>query len=189
MPDFVSSDSYALAIVIGCFVVGAWLGSWFPDVDQKIGFLRHRSIATHGFLMPALLLGGLGAARLERVDWFVAGFAAGVAVHLAFDLFPGSWRGYALISVPLLGGLSKRASIAWLVASVFLCMSASVILARGEHGLTVYGVTIVALYVYGVVKQRERVAGPLLTLLALGTAAATWTLATDGRYVRDVLPL
>ena len=187
--DLANPDIVSVAIAVGCFAVGAWLGSWFPDIDQKIGFLRHRSIVTHGFLMPAILLIGVGVTRVERVDWFIAGFAAGVAVHLAFDLFPESWRGYALITTPLFGGMSKRVSILWLFVSVFLCLSISVILARGEIGLIAYAVALFVLYVYGVIAQRESAVGPMLTLLVLGAGAAAWTLATDGRYVRDLLPL
>ena len=187
--DLAISDLLTAAISIASFALGAWLGSWFPDVDQKIRFLRHRSIVTHGFLLPVLLLVGVGATRLERVDWFIAGFAAGVSVHLAFDLFPEGWRGYALISAPIFGTLSKTASMIWLAASVFLCLSISVVLARGQVGLVTYGAALLLLYLYGVVSQKERIAGPLLTLIAFGWGAASWTLVTDGRYIRDLLPL
>ena len=185
-----NADSLNAAVLVVCFAIGAWLGSWFPDIDQRIGFLRHRSIVTHGVWMPALLLVGVGVARLERVDWFIGGFAAGVAVHLAFDLFPDGWRGYALITVPVVGAMSKNVSRVWIALSVFVCLSIAVILAdgHGRVGLIAYGVSLWMLYAYGVVVQKERLAGPLLTLLVLGGGAAMWTLATGGRYVGDLLP-
>ena len=177
--DQLNADTLSAAILVVCFVIGAWLGSWFPDIDQRIGFLRHRSIVTHGIWMPALLLVGVGVARLDRVDWFIGGFAAGVAVHLAFDLFPDGWRGYALITVPIVGAMSKNVSRAWIALSVFACLSIAVILAdgHGSVGLIAYGASLWMLYAYGVVAQKERLAGPLLTLLVLGGAAATLPVA------------
>ena len=83
LADALRSDVLALAVALACFGAGAWLGSWFPDTDLKIRFLRHRSAVTHGFILPALTLLAVGAARNERVDWFIAGFSAGVAAHLS----------------------------------------------------------------------------------------------------------
>lgn len=189
--DQLNPNTLSTAILVACFVIGAWLGSWFPDIDQRIGFLRHRSIVTHGIWMPTLLLIGVGVARLDRVDWFIGGFAAGVAVHLAFDLFPDSWRGYALITAPVVGAMSKNVSRVWIALSVFACLSIAVILAdgHGRVGLIAYGASLWMLYAYGVVRQKESFAGPLLTLIVLGGAATMWTLTTDGRYVYDLLPM
>ena len=187
--SFADEDTLSLSVIVAFFVVGAWLGSWFPDVDQKLRYLRHRSVVTHGFVMPAILLIGLGVARLERVDWFIAGFSVGIAVHLAFDLFPESWRGYALITIPGFGAMSKLVAMAWLTLSVFACLSIGVILAPGQTGIICYGVVMFLLYAQGVIVQRERMIGPMLALVVLGFGAAMWSVATDGRYFRDLLPL
>ncbi len=187
--DFADQDTIEIGVVVAFFAVGAWLGSWFPDIDQKIRYLRHRSVVTHGFVMPALLLIGLGVTRLDRVDWFIAGFSVGIAVHLAFDLFPESWRGYALITLPGFGAMSKTVAKLWLALSVFACLSIAVILAPGRTGIICYGVAMFLLYAYGVISQKERFAGPLLALVTLGSGAAMWTVATNGRYFRDLLPL
>lgn len=189
--DQLNPDTLSTSILVACFAIGAWIGSWFPDIDQRIEFLRHRSVVTHGIWLPALLLVGVGVARLERVDWFIGGFAAGVAVHLAFDLFPDSWRGYALITVPVVGAMSKNVSRAWIALSVFVCLSIAVILAdgHGRVGLIAYGASLWMLYAYGVVRQKESFAGPLLTLLLLGGAATMWTSAMEGRNVYDLLPV
>jgi|SRR5579862_6755720 len=37
-------------------VVGVAIGVRFADIDQHVPFLVHRSILTHGFLVPLLLL-------------------------------------------------------------------------------------------------------------------------------------
>ena len=151
-----------IAIGVAFFAVGAWLGGRFPDIDYKVS-LDHRSIVTHGFLMPALLLIGVGMTRLEWADWFVAGFSAGVAVHLAFDLFPKGWKGFALIKVPIFGPLSKAASAVWLFVNMFLCMFMSVYisLARGPASVIICGVILVGLGLYYVVKK-EPILGALL---------------------------
>ena len=187
LSDALRSDALALAIALACFGAGAWLGGWFPDVDLKIRFLRHRSAVTHGFVLPALMLLAVGAARNERVDWFIAGFSAGVAAHLAFDLFPESWRGYALISAPIFGSMSRRASKAWITLSAFACLSASLLLADGVAGAIACAVALAALYIHGVAKQNESAFGPLVALTVLGAGA--WALAQNAERVRDMLPL
>jgi hypothetical protein len=170
-------DQHALALVIGvaCFAIGAWLGSWFPDIDRiQLFRLRHRSTVTHGFLMPVLTFFVAGATRIEWADWIVAGIAAGVALHLAFDLFPGKWRGFALVDVPKYGRCTKTVSVVWLFVNVFLCagMSVSIIPTLGILSFTACVATLAALYLYGVGKKKEHyAAGPLLALLALGADA------------------
>ena len=182
-----NADTLALAVAVACFAVGAWLGSWFPDVDLKIRFLRHRSIVTHGFILPALMLLAVGAARNERMDWFIAGFATGVAAHLAFDLFPESWRGYAMISAPIFGSLSRRASKAWIALSAFVCLSASMLLADGMPGAIACAVALAALYAHGVAAKKESAVGPFITLAILGPGA--WALASNAAALREALPI
>ena len=185
LADLLRSDTLALAVALACFGAGAWLGGWFPDIDLKIRYIRHRSILTHGFIMPALMLLVVGAARNERVDWFIAGFATGVAAHLAFDLFPESWRGYAMISAPIYGSLSRRASKAWIALSAFACLSASLLLAPGAAGAVACAVALAALYIHGVTAQKESAVGPFIILVILGSGA--WALASNADYLRELL--
>ena len=185
LADLLRSDTLALAVALACFGAGAWLGGWFPDIDLKIRYLRHRSILTHGFIMPALMLLVVGAARNERVDWFIAGFATGVAAHLAFDLFPESWRGYAMISAPIFGSLSRRASKAWIALSAFACLSTSLLLAPGVAGAVACAVALAALYIHGVTAQKESAVGPFIILVILGSGA--WALASNADYLRELL--
>ena len=187
MLEFADPALLTFAIGVASFAAGAWLGSWFPDIDLMMkSFLGHRSIVTHSFLIPALLLVAAGMARLEWADGFVAGFSAGVALHLAFDLFPKK-TGTALITSPIFGKkgflshrkLSKNASVVLLFVSVFLSMSAYVIMARTPAGIVTCGATLAALSWYGVAVKKEQIAGPLLTMLALG--AAFWTFNPNPR--------
>jgi hypothetical protein len=170
--EFASPDVLTIAIGIACFAVGALLGSQFPDIDRfAFSRLRHRSAVTHSFLIPGLLLIGGVLTQVEWADWLVAGFSAGVAMHLAFDLFPGKWRGFALIDVPKLGRLTRNLSAAWLFASVFMCViiSVSIFPAFGPAGILAYVTVLAALYLHGIVAKKEHfAAGPLLTILTLG---------------------
>ena len=93
--------------LIGVFVfgLGAVVGLGLPDLDATLPFLTHRSIVTHHFMWPLL---PLWAARdhpslVTRARLFSMGSSLSLAVHFCFDLFPRSWRGYALIHIPLYG--------------------------------------------------------------------------------------
>ena len=89
---------YLLACV--ALVVGFAVGNRFPDVDQKTGLLTHRSIVTHGPLLPFIVVAVASVVRTNPLRWVALGLVVGIAVHLSFDLFPKGWSGFALISVP-----------------------------------------------------------------------------------------
>ena len=114
----------ALATALALSGLGFYLGGETPDLDQRTSLLLHRSILTHGLLAPLLVNRFLSGPRVLR--WFAAGFALGVAVHLAADLFPEAWTGFALISLPFYGWLPATASITWLVASIAVCLGLAV---------------------------------------------------------------
>ncbi|MYC94694.1 MAG: hypothetical protein F4X14_06960 [Caldilineaceae bacterium SB0661_bin_32] len=170
--DFASPDVLRVAIGTACFAIGAWLGTLFPDIDRfKIFRLRHRSIVTHSFLMPLLLWTGLSFTTAEWPEWFIPGFAAGVALHLAFDLFPQKWRGFALVDVPKWGRSTRTVSTVLLFSNLFLCViiSVSIFPEHGPAGILAYAATLTALYLYGLLAKKEHfAAGPLLTILTLG---------------------
>ena len=105
--------------------LGMAFGVKFPDIDQHLralGCIQHRSILTHGFLLPVL------CALLWRHRWpwwvrpLLIGICATVAVHLSFDLFPRAWRGGALIHIPWYGWTAPWFSLLWLLASVVICV-------------------------------------------------------------------
>lgn len=105
MPPRSSLWPYAAGLVL--FWLGLHVGIGFPDVDQRWPYLMHRSFLTHGLLLPLLLF------VLARRYWktpanpllrlFVIGLCLTSTLHLCFDLFPRSWRGFALIWVPFYG--------------------------------------------------------------------------------------
>ena len=120
---------YLLGFV--ALVVGLAVGNWFPDVDQKTGLLLHRSIITHGPLVPFIVFAAVSGTRAIPLRWFALGLAIGVAVHLSFDLFPKGWSGFALISVPGYGWTAPWLSGAWIVISTAFCTYLAIRLVRG----------------------------------------------------------
>lgn len=93
--------------VAGAVLLAAWAGTTFPDVDQLLPLGGHRSALSHSVL-PALLAAWRREARAAA-----AGLGFGTGLHLSADLFPNAMVGYALVKVPLLGGLSAGASYLW----------------------------------------------------------------------------
>lgn len=172
MLDIAGPDILKVAIGFACFAIGAWLGILFPDIDRfRFLRLRHRSIVTHSFLLPALLWAGSALTSTSWADWLVTGFAAGVALHLAFDLFPGKWRGFALIDVPKFGRCTRPMSTLLLFTNLFFCViiSVSIFPEHGPAGVLAYTATLAALYLHGILAKKEHfAAGPLMTILTLG---------------------
>ena len=101
--------------------VGLAVGNWFPDIDQDTGLLSHRSIVTHGPLVPLIAVAVAATTRPIPIRWFALGLVVGFAVHLSFDLFPKGWSGSALISVPVYGQTTPWFSATWITISTVLC--------------------------------------------------------------------
>jgi hypothetical protein len=102
--------------------VGIALGLAVPDLDLRVPILTHRSILTHGLLLPCLLcvLAWRGSSPILRL--FAIGFSSATAIHLCFDLFPKAWIGFALITVPLVGQTSPLISWLWIATSSVVCL-------------------------------------------------------------------
>lgn len=92
--------------------LAAMAGLTFPDVDQFLPLLRHRSMLTHSMAIVFACL--LVDRRLQPV---AAGLALGIGFHLAADCFPASMRGFATVKVPFGGTLGVGASYLWLAVN------------------------------------------------------------------------
>ena len=116
-----------LSLITLAFVVGMIA----PDVDQKVGLIVHRSILTHGpwFALAAIFLATKSNSRYA-VPLTCAAFTLGLSIHLAADLFPRSWTGFALIHIPGYGRLPGTASIIWILASLIISISTVLYLGR-----------------------------------------------------------
>ena len=117
-------------------------GLEFPDFDLHIfAFLGHRSILTHGIIIPYFLYkfltkdGGLKSTNKffgrfftekkvvnQTLEYAYIGFLIGVAIHLCADLFPKQWIGFALIMFPPWIPMGAPFSIAWMFANLFFAL-------------------------------------------------------------------
>lgn len=131
------------------FLAGVWVGDWFPDFDQDTDALVHRSIITHGLLVPLLLYIVLGSRRSPApARLFVTGAALAVAVHLSFDLFVNGWTGYSLIHLPTYGRISPLASWVWIASSIVLCFYIAMRSTQGWVESTLVFVAILVVFGY-----------------------------------------
>ena len=137
---------YLLGLIT--LLLGLAFGERLPDIDQRTALLLHRSILTHGLLLPLLLF-----AVASRTGWvplrlLSMGVSLGVAVHLAFDLFPRAWTGFALVSIPVYGWLPGPVSWIWIAASIFVCVYMAGKLTRNIGEVGVFLVAAAAVFVY-----------------------------------------
>ena len=118
-----------ILLTMALMTLGFSLGLIAPDVDQKTSLIVHRSILTHGpwFALMAILLSTKSNSR-HTMPLIGAAFAAGLCWHLAADLFPRSWTGFALIHIPAYGSLPGTASVCWILASLIISVFAVLLL-------------------------------------------------------------
>ena len=133
-----------LALIIApiFLVVGLHWGIRLPDIDQLTDLLLHRSIITHGPLIPVILFAVALRLRFPPTRLFAMGVCLAFAIHHAFDLFPKSWSAYALISIPFYGWTPPTFSWIWIVFTAFAGTYLAAQLAQGvvDSGLYLLGV-------------------------------------------------
>ena len=154
--------------------LGAWLGLKLPDVDQRTDLLLHRSLVTHGPLIPLVVYLVLRNARCPSVRMLPMFLCLGFVVHLAFDLFPRAWSGYPLISIPAYGWLPAVVSIVWIAGSALLCAYWATRLVSGLLESAVLLIGALGIFAYAAPGEAS-VIGPLTAVLgslAIGAAAS-----------------
>ena len=156
-------------------VVGLPLGLELPDIDQRIGLLLHRSIITHGPLLPLVLFVLVSSSQSLPRRWFAMSVSLGFAVHFAFDLFPAAWSGYALIAVPVLGWTPAPFSWIWIALNVLICayLAAKLVRSGLESGLL--GLGLIGSFIYAA-RTEDALWGPLVAIMAATAVAALLTL-------------
>ena len=173
----------ALFFALLSLLVGLALGEKFPDVDQRSGFLVHRSVFTHGPLLPFLLFLVASVIKPVPVRLFGMGFSLGVAVHLSFDLFPKGWEGFALIHVPVVGWTYPLVSWVWIALSITCCLYVAMGLVRNGLQGTALVLGMLGTFGYAGVDE-EAVWGPLLSMIAataIGLVALLWRRSSEDR--------
>ena len=125
----------------------AYVGLKFPDVDQRVGFLLHRSIVTHGPFLP-LLVFAFALADNPVKRRLGTGIGVGFAVHMAFDLFPRAWQGYALVSLPAYGWTPPIFSWIWISVTMLVCFCIAIKLCRNAIDLVLLLVAVTATFLF-----------------------------------------
>ena len=100
-------------------------GLQFPDFDLHIfAFLGHRSILTHGIIVPYFLYRFLNNRKISNdvLDFVYIGFLLGIALHLCADLFPKAWIGFALIMFPPWIPMGAPFSIIWMLSNLIVAL-------------------------------------------------------------------
>ncbi len=133
---------------LAALIAGLAAGDWFPDIDQKTSVLLHRSIVTHGPLAPFIVFAAASATRSIPLRCFALGLTLGVAIHLSFDLFPSSWSGFALISVPGYGWTASWFSWTWIAVSAVACTFLALRLVRGALDGSLFLLSLVFAFSY-----------------------------------------
>ena len=84
------------------FLLVAFVTVSIPDWDQHIDILLHRSAITHSLLIPFLIDRLSSKYSDKKYPIIISAIYFAFLVHLSADLFPKSWRGFALISFPFI---------------------------------------------------------------------------------------
>ena len=176
---------YAAALV--ALMLGLIAGERFPDIDQRTDLLLHRSVLTHGLLLPLALHALASRTQLRIVRWLVMGISLGVAVHLAFDLFPRAWQGYALISLPIYGWLPPAVSWGWIALSGCVCLYVAAKLVRNGLEAAVFTAGLVGVFAYAVPGEHA-LWRPMLATAAATTAVIFAALVTYRRPGPNLVP-
>ena len=140
--------SYFVAFV--ALWIGIGLGISFPDFDQRVDFLTHRSILTHGLILPLALFILASASGSRALRWLTIGVCVSLGVHLAFDLFPRAWMGFALVHIPAYGWTHPIFSQIWIGGSMFACLLMTLSLVRSAVGAVTAFVVFVLVFAQSV---------------------------------------
>lgn len=166
-----------LALIIApiFLVVGLHWGIRLPDIDHDMSFLKHRSIVTHGPLIPVILFGVALRLRFPPARLFAMGGCLAFAVHHAFDLFPVGWGGGALIQVPFYGSTSATFSWLWIAFSILAGTYLAAQLARGVVDVGLYALGVGYMFISTVPKEHTWL-GPAIALIIAAVVSGIFAL-------------
>lgn len=103
-----------------------FIGINIADTDLMfMGLIGHRSILTHSVLIPYLFYYYFVKKKKKDTELaylIIAGLLIGYAIHLTGDFYPKSWKGYALIQLPLIGMSIGGLSPLWIGGTVLVCL-------------------------------------------------------------------
>lgn len=155
---------------ISALLIGIVGGLALPDIDLKLSFLGHRSIITHGILLPTLFFGLALLLKHSATRLLAVGISLSYAIHLSFDLFPAAWTGFALIDIPGYGRTNPYFSWFWIATNIVICMYLAFVLVS-----TIFDVIVTTgslLVTFGFYAARETALLPALIALVIATGIA-----------------
>lgn len=156
--------------------LAVYIGLKFPDLDQRAGFLLHRSITTHGPWLSLLAFAfALGDNPVQRR--LGSGICVGIAVHMAFDLFPRAWQGYALISLPVYGWTPQVFSWIWTAATMLISFGLAIKLCR--NAIDVFILLLAAVAAFASVAPDENALWRPLAVTAAALLVTFWLIGPD----------
>lgn len=135
-----------------------YIGFKFPDIDLKIKALGHRSIVTHSFIIPlgmllldkANILSVYYRNQINITHILIEAFALGITLHLIYDLKPKSYKGSALLKLPIIsGGLSKIWSIIIIILSIIILSMITIF----SIGSLMESITLIILIILTILKN------------------------------------
>lgn len=170
---------------IALLLLALLLGLNLPDFDQQLSFLTHRSIITHGFLIPLGIFLAVQKEESASSRFLAIGFSLATAVHLCFDLFPRAWTGFALIHIPFWGRSGALFSWLWISVSIIICLYLVFILIKTLADTLLTLGSLLLGFIFYASTQSGFLAALFALLVAIGI---TLLLPANGRdFLRRVL--
>ena len=147
------------------------LGLDLPDLDQRIPFLlQHRSIITHGFLIPLGIFLAMQQDKTRTARYLSMGVSLAMVIHLCYDLFPRAWRGYALIYTPILGRSGPVFSWFWIGVSIIICLYLAFVLIENLQDILAVLISLgIGFTVYAIRQPSSLLVSAISTLLIMGS--------------------
>ena len=150
-------------------LIGMAIGLHLPDIDLTLSFLVHRSIITHGFLLPLLLFWFAHKKESPIPRLFAMGISSSAAIHLCFDLFPGVWTGFALIHIPVYSRTSPAFSWLWIALSSIVCLYVAFSLIRNLFDVMMVISSLVIAFGFYATTEKNIFVFPLVALATATT--------------------
>ena len=179
-----------MTIMLAVFLtaLGMVVGFWLPDLDLKLGLfglLMHRSLLTHGWLVPLLCFWGIRKRALPILQPLAAGLSAAMAVHLCFDFFPQRWTGFALITIPLYGRTSPLFSQIWIALSIVICLYLLLRWIADGQTLGVVGLSVASGFAFAAQGSVYARVLPLIALIVT-SSIALWLVLPVNPYLHQI---
>ena len=153
-----------LPFLIISLILGLYLGNKFPDIDQRTDLLTHRSIFTHGFILPLIIYLICFKIKNSILRLFLIGLNIALVIHLSFDLYPRGWYMHALIHIPVIGWTWAWITKVWIFISMVMCGYFAVKLIKNFTQGLIAILSLLLFFIY-LSPEEHRFFAPLITMI------------------------